>query len=63
MITALTIVRRSVSLAWTIVFLTLGAWALSYTAPLWFSKATALFSHFIGGWTESACERSKEASS
>jgi hypothetical protein len=34
---------------------------LSFSAPIWARKVDALYSHYIGGWSERACERNKEA--
>jgi hypothetical protein len=55
------VARRSFTLLWALVFITVGAWTLSHSVPAWASKATALVSHYITGWTERACERNKEA--
>jgi chromosome segregation ATPase len=59
--TALEITRRGFTLVWALLFMSIGIWTLSYTVPAWTSKATALFSHYVGGWNERACERNKEA--
>jgi hypothetical protein len=61
MITVFELARRGLNLLWALVFVTIGAWALSYAAPSWSAKAHALFSHYIVGWTEAACDRNKEA--
>jgi hypothetical protein len=48
--------RSTIRLLWVVVFLIGGALGLSYGTPLWPIKAHALFSHFVTGWTEKACE-------
>ncbi|MDI1342885.1 MAG: hypothetical protein PSV22_02130, partial [Pseudolabrys sp.] len=53
--------RSTIRLLWVVVFLIGGALGLSYATPLWPIKAHALFSHFVTGWTEKACEHNQEA--
>jgi hypothetical protein len=53
--------RRLLTWFWTIAFVAAGIAGFAHAAPSWASKTSALFSHYVSGWTERACERNKEA--
>ncbi|MCC0005327.1 MAG: hypothetical protein H6872_09330 [Methylobacteriaceae bacterium] len=53
--------HRAVVLAWAVFLIIIGSWTVSRAVPPWGEKAQALFSHYVTGWTDSACQSNKVA--